>query len=337
MRKGIISGGNWIVDHVKLIDTWPAQDALASIKSQSQGTGGSPYNILVDLAILGAPFPLSAAGLVGDDNDGRSILSDCRNRGIDTKALLTTTEAATSYTDVMTVESTGRRTFFHQRGANAMLDVGHFDFTSTTAKLFHFGYLLLLDRLDTLENGVPRCCEVLKHARAAGLRTSVDCVSEDSQRFKVIVGPTLPLVDVLFINDFEAERLTGLALGRGAALKRSAVVEAGRKLIADGVKQWVVIHFPEGSYAHDAKGNGIWQPSLKLPKDWIAGAAGAGDAFAAGCLYGIHEEWPMAESLKLGVCCAAASLSHPSCTAGVRSLKDSLALADQFGFQPLPA
>lgn len=337
MRKGIISGGNWIVDHVKLIDTWPAQDALASIKSQSQGTGGSPYNILVDLAILGAPFPLSAAGLVGDDNDGRSILSDCRNRGIDTKQLLTTTEAATSYTDVMTVESTGRRTFFHQRGANAMLDVGHFDFTSTTAKLFHFGYLLLLDRLDTLENGVPRCCEVLKHARAAGLRTSVDCVSEDSQRFKVIVGPTLPLVDVLFINDFEAERLTGLALGRGAALKRSAVVEAGRKLIADGVKQWVVIHFPEGSYAHDAKGNGIWQPSLKVPKDWIAGAAGAGDAFAAGCLYGIHEEWPMAESLKLGVCCAAASLSHPSCTAGVRSLKDSLALADQFGFQPLPA
>lgn len=337
MRKGIISGGNWIVDHVKLIDTWPAQDALASIKSQSQGTGGSPYNILVDLAILGAPFPLSAAGLVGDDNDGRSILSDCRNRGIDTKQLLTTTEAATSYTDVMTVESTGRRTFFHQRGANAMLDVGHFDFTSTTAKLFHFGYLLLLDRLDTLEHGVPRCCEVLKHARAAGLRTSVDCVSEDSQRFKVIVGPTLPLVDVLFINDFEAERLTGLALGRGAALKRSAVVEAGRKLIADGVKQWVVIHFPEGSYAHDAKGNGIWQPSLKLPKDWIAGAAGAGDAFAAGCLYGIHEEWPMAESLKLGVCCAAASLSHPSCTAGVRSLKDSLALADQFGFQPLPA
>ena len=337
MRKGIISGGNWIVDHVKLIDTWPAQDALASIKSQSQGTGGSPYNILVDLAILGAPFPLSAAGLVGDDNDGRSILSDCRNRGIDTKQLLTTTEAATSYTDVMTVESTGRRTFFHQRGANAMLDVGHFDFTSTTAKLFHFGYLLLLDRLDTLENGVPRCCDVLKHARAAGLRTSVDCVSEDSQRFKVIVGPTLPLVDVLFINDFEAERLTGLALGRGAALKRSAVVEAGRKLIADGVKQWVVIHFPEGSYAHDAKGNGIWQPSLKLPKDWIAGAAGAGDAFAAGCLYGIHEEWPMAESLKLGVCCAAASLSHPSCTAGVRSLKDSLALADQFGFQPLPA
>ena len=337
MRKGIISGGNWIVDHVKLIDTWPAQDALASIKSQSQGTGGSPYNILVDLAILGAPFPLSAAGLVGDDNDGRSILSDCRNRGIDTKQLLTTTEAATSYTDVMTVESTGRRTFFHQRGANAMLDVGHFDFTSTTAKLFHFGYLLLLDRLDTLENGVPRCCEVLKHARAAGLRTSVDCVSEDSQRFKVIVGPTLPLVDVLFINDFEAERLTGLALGRGAALKRSAVVEAGRKLIADGVKQWGVIHFPEGSYAHDAKGNGIWQPSLKLPKDWIAGAAGAGDAFAAGCLYGIHEEWPMAESLKLGVCCAAASLSHPSCTAGVRSLKDSLALADQFGFQPLPA
>jgi sugar/nucleoside kinase (ribokinase family) len=336
MRKGLISGGNWIVDHVKIIDTWPSQDALASIKSQSDGTGGSPYNILVDLAILGAPFPLFAAGLVGDDNDGRSILADCRTRGIDTKQLLTTHAAATSYTDVMTVESNGRRTFFHQRGANALLDVGHFDFSGTQAKLFHFGYLLLLDKLDTLENGAPRCCEVLKQARAAGLRTSVDCVSEDSQRFKAIVGPTLPLVDVLFINDFEAERLTGLSLGRGAGLKRKEVAEAGRRLIADGVKQWVVIHFPEGSYARDAKGNDLWQPSLKLPKDWIAGAAGAGDAFAAGTIYGLHEEWPMNKSLELGVATAAASLADPSCTAGVKSRQECLALAEKFGFQTLP-
>src|SRR4030095_13704750 len=112
-RTGILAGGNWIVDAVKLIDTWPQQDALANIVSTSRGTGGSPFNVLVDLAILGVPFPLSALGLVGDDENGRWILQQCAGHGIDTAALQKTTQAPTSYTDVMTVQSTGRRTFFH--------------------------------------------------------------------------------------------------------------------------------------------------------------------------------------------------------------------------------
>ena len=63
-RTGILAGGNWIVDSVKIIDTYPQQDALANILSTSRGTGGSPFNLLVDLASLGAKFPLAAVGLV---------------------------------------------------------------------------------------------------------------------------------------------------------------------------------------------------------------------------------------------------------------------------------
>ena len=64
MRTGILAGGNWIVDHVKMINTWPAQDSLATIEAESASNGGAPYNVLKDLARLGAPFPLSAVGLV---------------------------------------------------------------------------------------------------------------------------------------------------------------------------------------------------------------------------------------------------------------------------------
>ena len=56
MRKGLISGGNWIVDHVKLIDAWPDQDALANIRGQSWGNGGSAYNILKDIEF---PWPVA--------------------------------------------------------------------------------------------------------------------------------------------------------------------------------------------------------------------------------------------------------------------------------------
>src|SRR5690606_15953598 len=115
-RSGIIAGGNWIIDRVKLIDAWPPQDALASIVGQSAGNGGSPYNILKNLSRLGAGFPLEAIGLVGDDADGRWIRDDCIAHRVDTRALQATADAPTSYTDVMTVASNGRRTFFHQRG-----------------------------------------------------------------------------------------------------------------------------------------------------------------------------------------------------------------------------
>ena len=111
-REGVLAAGNWIVDHIKVIDTYPDQDALSFIHEDSKSNGGGPYNLLKDLVNLGAEFPLRGAGLVGDDNDGEWIINDCNNNGIDASALVKTNLANTSYTDAMTVKSTGRRTFF---------------------------------------------------------------------------------------------------------------------------------------------------------------------------------------------------------------------------------
>src|SRR5262249_17588048 len=110
VRSGIIAGGNWILDHVKLIDRWPLQDSLATIASQFSSNGGSPYNVLKDLSRLGAPFPLEAIGLIGDDEAGRFIRDDCGRHRIDTTQLRTSRMSPTSYTDVMTEQATGRRT-----------------------------------------------------------------------------------------------------------------------------------------------------------------------------------------------------------------------------------
>jgi sugar/nucleoside kinase (ribokinase family) len=82
-RNGIIAGGNWIVDAVKIVDVWPQQDTLANIHTTVKGTGGSPFNILMDLALLGAQFPLAGTGLVGDDENGRWILDLCAKHNID--------------------------------------------------------------------------------------------------------------------------------------------------------------------------------------------------------------------------------------------------------------
>jgi sugar/nucleoside kinase (ribokinase family) len=96
----------------------------------------------------------------------------------------------------------------------------------------------------------------------------------------------------------------------------------------------VVIHFPEGAFARTRRGEDFWQASLEVPPARIKGTAGAGDAFCAGVLLGLHEGWDLPRCLLTGVCIAAASLADATCTASVKSLDSSLALARKFGLRP---
>jgi sugar/nucleoside kinase (ribokinase family) len=335
-RKGILAGGNWIIDQVKMIDVFPQRESLANISAQSQGTGGSPYNILVDLAKLGAGFPLQAAGLVGKDALGDYILADCKRHNIQTKHLRTTKEVDTSYTDVMTEVKTGRRTFFHYRGANAIWDGKELDFEKTTASIFHLGYLLLLDAMDDSDKHYgTRAARMLAEAQKAGLKTSVDVVSEDSDRFAKIVQPALKYTDYCILNEFEAGRTTGFKIRTDDGnLDTVALKHASGALLQCGIRELVVIHFPEGAFARTLDGRDFWQSSLKLPQKYIAGSAGAGDAFCSGMLYGLHEGWEIQHSLKVGVCAAAASLSDPTCTGGIPDLETALALSKKYKPRP---
>ncbi len=328
-RKGVLAGGNWIVDRVKMIDVFPERETLANIEGESRGTGGSPYNLLVGLARLGAPFPLSAAGRVGSDELGKEILRHCRRHRIQVRQLQAAPGSSTSYTDVMTEAEGGRRTFFHFRGANAEWTGQELDFGKSTARHFHLGYLLLLDALD--QAGAAQgtgAAALLARAQEAGLTTSIDAVSEDSDRFAEIIPPALKHTDYCFLNEIEAGRTTGFAIrdpeGR---LDRVALRHAAGKLLEYGIGRMVVIHFAEGAFARTKEGSDYWQGSLRLPSESIRGSAGAGDAFLAGTLYGLMEGWSIQQALLAGVCAAAASLGHPTCTEGVLPMDQCLELA----------
>ena len=333
-RSGLLAGGNWIIDQVKMIDVYPQPEQLANIRRQSEGTGGAAYNVLIDLANSGAPFPLMGAGMVGRDALGERILEDCRRHRIDTTYLVATPKAPTSYTDVMTEQGHGRRTFFHARGANALWRGAELDFARVQPRIFHLGYLLLLDALDLPDARYgTRAARLLAAAQAAGIKTSVDVVSEDSDRFARLVNPALKHVDYCILNEIEAGKTTGFNIRRAdGRMDLVALRHAAGALLEQGVRELVVIHFPEGAFARTRRGEDFWRSALKLPKDYIGGTAGAGDAFCAGVLLGLHEKWDLPRCLLTGVCIAAASLSDATCTAGVKSLNSSLALARKFGF-----
>jgi len=236
----------------------------------------------------------------------------------------------------MTEIGNGRRTFFHNRGANVLWDGGDLDFDKIKARIFHLGYLLLLDALDVPDKHYgTKAARLLARAQEAGLKTSVDVVSEDSDRFARIVTPALHHADYCILNEIEAGRTTGFKIRpTDGPLDTVALRHAAGALLQHGVQELVVIHFPEGAFARTRKGDDFWQSSLNVPPKWIAGTAGAGDAFCAGVLLGLHESWDIPRCLLTGVCMAAACLSHPTCTAGVGPLDSTLKLAKKFKFRP---
>ena len=171
------------------------------------------YSILPS---LGQAFLWSVRAWLARMRWGNTFSNDCRSNGIDPEFISVSPGTSTSYTDVMTEIEGGRRTFFHNRGANATWNGGDIDFSQSQAKIFHLGYLLLLDAIDATdpEHGTVGAA-LLAKARDAGFKTSIDVVSEDSERFSKIIGPALKQVDYCILNEIEASKVTGVEVRTG--------------------------------------------------------------------------------------------------------------------------
>jgi sugar/nucleoside kinase (ribokinase family) len=333
-RNGILCAGNFIVDRLRVVESWPEQDMLTSIISETFSNGGGPFNVLKDFSALESPFPLEAAGCVGNDPDGEWIIKDCRDAAIDTRQLHRVSGVPTSYTEVICVAPTGRRTFFHRRGANALFDSRYVDFALTHAGHFHLAYLMLLDALDAdAADGRTHASKLLEQARDAGLTTSADLVSTESAHFMEKVKSALPFIDYLFINELEAERVTGMRIKNDQGISLPAARAAAQALVAGGVKRQVILHFISGAIVCDVSGEVTMRRALRIPQDKIVGANGAGDAFAAGYLFGIQSLWNTSECLRMAVSAAAACLTHASPSAGLRSAKECLELGDRYSLE----
>ena len=322
-RKGIIAAGNMLVDHVHQIVQWPERGWLAEITQSERSTGGAPLNVLLTLAKMRTGMPLQAVGLVGEDSDGDYIMAMLEQYHVNRQHVQRTQAASTSMSQVMT-DPTGQRTFFHSPGANRLLDLPAFEQLDSTMKIFHLGYLLLLDSLDQPDDEYgTRSARLLAQMRGQGYETSLDLVSRKGDpRYQPLVLPCLPYLDYLVINELEAGEFSGLAMRTADdAPHIDNIATAAAQLLNAGVKQRVVIHCPEGAWGLQTGSAGQWVASQMLAQEEIVGSVGAGDAFCAGLLYGCHERWSLALSIQLAHACARASLLCANAIDGAKTLE----------------
>jgi sugar/nucleoside kinase (ribokinase family) len=336
-RDGVLCAGTLLVDHGKVIDAYPPRDGLATIEAMSTSTGGAALNMAMDLRRLGADFHVGVKGCVADDEDGNYILEACAAADIDAQRVRSLRGKRTAFTDVMVEREGGRRTFFTYAGTNADFLARPSDLAVSNARILHVGNLgvhPLMEQHDI--EGMSGWSELLAAAQAVGVHTNLELASMAPQRLERLAGHCLPHLDSVIVNELEASALTGAdvsAPDAGHPVDWSAMERLANGLIDRGVSTLAVVHFPAGCVAA-ARGGRIWrQGSVLLPPEQVRSTTGAGDAFAAGVIFGLHGGWSVDACLRLGSAAAAACIQDAHTSNGIRPASACLAAAGQRGFR----
>ena len=322
-RHGFICAGCWTVDRIKITNLWPEQEALARIRSVERQGGGSAHNVGIDLKKLDPSIPVSTVGVIGADEDGDYLHNQALAHDINVDLLHRSSSGTTSYTDVITVADTGKRTFFHYPGTNDLLSADDFDFTHSSARILHLGLLSVHEFMDKAQSDSSNgWSQVLKRAQSHGIETSIEMVSIQPQRNRELAYPCLPWLDYLVVNDLEIGALGRMETVINGHTNVDACAEAAKRVLDMGSMRYVTVHYPMGALCVTRNQTLHSSMSYDVPQSLIAGTVGAGDAFASGFLYAMHENWSIDDALELGHVVAASSLRSPNTVDSVESIQE---------------
>jgi sugar/nucleoside kinase (ribokinase family) len=328
-RSGIVLAGTIVLDIVHMIDQWPDEEQIAFIRKTIEAPGGPPHNAAAGLIKLGAPFPVSMICVIGDDTAGDTFMRLAKELGLDTSLVIRVGGHSTDVTHVMTSLATGKRTFFFKPGANGTMMSEQMLPPDDCAKIYYLGSPGISTSMDASDGWRS----ALRNAKQRGIKTCMELCPVPAELQRAQTLPCLPLLDYFVINDSEAEILSGLPVTKDGHFNRSLAHVAAQKLLDLGVNELVSIHHPDGAIALRKSGEHAFAPSVKVPRDEIIGTVGAGDAFYAGMLFGIHESWSLEKSLALANASAATSLHSATTSSSIRPWTECLDYAKAKGLR----
>lgn len=321
---GITIAGNIVVDIINIINKYPEKTMLANVYKQSFAVGGCVCNTIIDIAKIDPDVFLTAIGKVGNDDNGRFVTSQMKKYGIDVSKVVSTDSQPTSNSNVMSEVETGERTFFYAGGANDEFGIDDIDIDALDCKIFHAGYIMLLEMLDAEDEEYgTKMARLLSEVQKRGIKTSIDVVSSQSDKFADKILPALKYCDYAIMNEIESSCVTGLSpRNTDGSLNIENIKSTMETLMSHGIRDKLIIHCSEAGFMLDSKGNFTISGSLCLPDGYIKGSVGAGDAYAAGCLYGLYQGYDGEKLLEFASGTAAMSLSQPDSISGMKPKRD---------------
>jgi sugar/nucleoside kinase (ribokinase family) len=284
----------------------PSPGGLAIARSITLTTGGNVCNAGIAMSRLG--LKVGAAGFVGRDALGRSLIERMRQAGLDTSAVFSDEAAQTSST-IVAVEPGGERCFFHVPGANARLDAAAFRRCFplfATCKVLLIGYFGLLPQL------TPELPAVLAELRTAAPHLKIALDTLNPPAFAELLEPILPHLDVFVPSRPEAAALTG-------EQKPERMVAAFRRHMKRGLLG--IKLDAEGCYLDDGS-QAVLAPAYAIQ---VVDTTGAGDTWFGGLLTGFIKGLSLEEMGRLANRVAADCCTAIGASAGLRSFEETWA------------
>lgn len=327
----LMAAGTFVVDYHKILEHYPKERSGARVMGEQVSNGGAPLNLLVNLAKLQVDFPLYAAAKVGQDLDGRYIIDCCNEHGIDVSQITAVENASTGYTDVYTVENTGKHTCFHYCGIGDTFSRKDVKLRAVAPKILFLGSLGALGSMDQYseEYGRSEAAQLIRDARKQNIITVIEISPIDRVSSLEQFKETLIQTDYLMINDRLAEALTGREMYVEGLFDAEICRQVCQELLATGLRKGVIIHAAAGAAALNIDGDFHFQPGALLSAELRRGTAGVDHAFAAGYLAGLYHEKPTDVCLTQGLAVAMACRRDISPSNAVNSLDSCLAAYNQ--------
>jgi len=241
--------------------------------------GGAPANTASGLAKLG--LPVSFIGKVGQDPFGYFLRQSLEDYRVNTKNLIMS-ETGTTTLALVSLTKQGDRDFFFIRGVHDKILPSEVDLPRNTG-IFHFGSLT-----QTTTPASKATDKLISQAIKAKAIISYDpnireFLWGDLKRAKLVVLDTAKKVNVLKVNEEEAELLSG----------SKNLQPAAQKLYRDSLDILIITLASRGCYYKTKNYEGL-VPTIKVK---VVDTTGAGDAFNAGFISGLYEAKKRASEL----------------------------------------
>ena len=310
----VVGLGALNVDHIYRVESIHT-DGESMVEEVYTSLGGSAANTIFGLARLGVSAGF--CGVVGDDDGGRMAIEDFARVGVDTSRIRRLSGAETGFA-VCLSDRSGKRSIYLLPGANSLLGKDEIDAEYIDrAGMLHLSSFAGQEQLETLIALMDRL--------SASTRLSFAPGALYAERGLGSLTPIIARTQTLFVNRDEIRALGGDNVA-GAASKciragcRTVVVTMGCggkvKLARGGA--WKEVD--AACYLRSADEEEVIGP---VPGDMPGrDSTGAGDAFAAGFIYGMLGKKDMKDCGRLGVAAALCSMRDMGARAGLPNCEE---------------
>ena len=310
--------------------------AFNDIKGFDAFVGGSPLNIAVACARLGASATLLTA--VGNDKVGEFIVEFLNREGVNTD-VIPVKQTSRSSAVVLGIEPPDKfpLVFYRDNAADSQISIDDVQ----KAKVEDYKILLI--------NGTALNVEPTRsatfYATEVANKNEVDVVLDldfradqwhDYRAFGLTVRAILPKVKIAMGTEEEILAAT-LSDASQVVIKDQQISAPEIKgdidvsitqLLASGIEVLLVKRGADGVSIY--RKNGIREDVPGFPVD-ILNVLGAGDAFAGGFLYGILQGWGLYKSCRMGNASGAQVVTKKGCANFMPTLEESLSFIEEKG------